>query len=252
MTAALLHRRLLCALLVAGALPARAQASGQLVDIYTSADFAPLLLADGRGLYPDLVALLNRQRPGGLHFKLHYLPRKRLQVRLEADDIDGIVIGMMPEWLGDTARARYLWSEPFSSDGYSLVSLAARPMRPSAPAAMVGASVGVTADYVYPGIDAWLRTTRMVRSDGPSDEKNLEKLLQGRVDCIIVASSMVRYFIRSQKMGDRLHVVALPGAVTERRFLAPQRQRAVFDKVAPLIKKLRDDPAWRSTVAAYE
>lgn len=246
MKALLIHLLLLCTLL------AGAGARAQVVNVYTSADFAPLMLGDGRGIYPDLIEHLNRQKPGGLSFKLSHVPRKRMQVLLEQNAIDGLVIGMMPEWFNDTAQKKYLWSAPFSTDGYVLVSQASNPLRPDMPAALVGATVGVTKGYVYPVVDGWLARSRMQRSEGVSDEKNLEKLLQGRVDCVIVAASMARYFIKTHKMTARLHVVPLAGPATERRFLAPHAQKAVFDTIAPLVRKLQDDPAWQKAVARYE
>jgi polar amino acid transport system substrate-binding protein len=242
--ASLLRTLFLCTLLQAGAVCA------QVVKVYTSANFAPLMLSDGRGVYADLVAHLNTTSPGGLSFELHYLPRKRLQLQLETDTIDGVVIGMMPEWLDDRRQQRYLWSAPFASDRYVLVSPAARALRPDA-AALAGASIGVTADYVYHGIERWIDKSRMVRSKATSDEKSLEQVLHGSLDGAIVAESMARYFIRVHKLGDRLHVATLP-TLSERRFVAPRRLRAVFDKIAPVIAKLRDDPAWKEKAARYE
>ncbi|NHZ35438.1 substrate-binding periplasmic protein [Massilia rubra] len=236
----------LCALLLANSAPA------QEVTVYTSASFAPLMLADGRGMYPDLIDYLNERKLGTFTFRLRYMPRKRLQVKLEDGSIDGMVIGMMPEWFDDVEQKKYLWSVPFATDRYALVSLAAKPVSPDAPAGLVGASVGITRGYHYPGIDAWLDSSRMLRSEGPSDEKNLEKLLLGRLDCVVVAESMARYFMRANGMTARLHLVTLASAPTERRMLAPRSQAAAFDKVAPVLKKLKNDPAWQRIVATYQ
>ncbi|MFB9242491.1 transporter substrate-binding domain-containing protein [Massilia antarctica] len=240
-----LRLSILCALLLA------TSAAAEVVTVYTSASFAPLMLGDGRGIYPDLIGYLNRLKPGGLTFKLQFMPRKRLQVKLEDGSINGIVIGMMPEWFDDVEQKKYLWSAPFSTDRYALVSLAAKPVSPDAPAGLVGASVGVTLGYSYPGIDSWLASSRMLRSEGPSDEKNLEKLLLGRLDCVIVAESMARYFIRAQGMSSRLHLAILASPPTERRMLVPHSHAAAFEKIAPVLKKLKDDPAWQRIVATY-
>lgn len=242
----LLSLAMLCALLQSRSAPAQA------ITVYTSASFAPLMLADGRGMYPDLIAYLNQRKLGTLRFSLHYMPRKRLQVKLEDGSLDGMVIGMMPEWFDDVDQNKYLWSAPFASDRYALVSLAARPVGPDAPASLAGASVGVTLGYQYSGIDAWIARARMVRSEGSSDEKNLEKLLLGRVDCVIVAESMARYFMRAHGMTHKLHLATLASAPTERRMLAPRSHAAAFEKIAPVLKKLKDDPAWQRIVATYQ
>ncbi len=239
-----------CLLLVAGLLPGPG-ARAELVNVYTSANFAPLMLGDGRGIYPDLVSFLNREHIGGHTFKLHYLPRKRLQVKLEEGSLDGIVVGMMPEWLGDSTQKKYLWTAPFAADRFALVSLASRPINPDT-GAKAGTSVGVTTGYVYPGLDGWFARSRMTRRESVSDEKNIEKLLLGRVDCVIVAESMARYFMRTHALAARLRLYPMPGPATERRFLVQQRDVHLYEVLAPAVRALKDDPAWRRAAAAYE
>ena len=226
-------------------------ARADVVDVYTSANFAPLMLADGRGIYPDLVNWLNRQQLGGHTFQLRYLPRKRLQVKLEDGTLDGIVIGMMPDWLDDAAQTKYLWTVPFDADRFALVSLASRPMNPNHPGTLKGGTIGITMGYVYPGLDDWFFRSGLQRSGGLSDEKNIEKLLRGRIDCVIVSESMARYFIRTHKLESRLRLHPMPGPATQRRFAVRLRDSALFRDLAPAIRKLRDDPAWQAALQAY-
>ncbi|MES2015688.1 MAG: ABC transporter substrate-binding protein [Pseudomonadota bacterium] len=235
----------LCALLLAAA------ARADVVNVYTSASFAPLMLGDGRGIYPDLIAHLNRKKPGGLTFRLLYMPRKRLQVKLEEGSLDGVVIGMMPEWMADPAQKKYLWTAPFSSDRFVLASLASKPVRPDGPRHSTG-SIGITVGYVYPGLDDWLVSSGLQSSIGASDEKNIEKLLLGRVDCVIVAESMARYFMRTRQLANTLRLYPMPGPSAERRFLVQHRQATVYEQLAPLIRKLPADADWRRAAAAYE
>lgn len=237
---------LACTLLLAG-LGARAE----VVNVYTSANFAPLMLADGRGIYPDLIAHLNQQS-GSVQYKLYYLPRKRLQVKLEDGSLPGIVIGMMPGWLNDPDQSKYKWTAPFATDRFALVSLASNPIDPNKVAVLTRASVGVTTGYVYPGLDQWFSQSRLQRADGVSDEKNIEKLLLGRIDCVIVAESMARYYVRNHHLGARLRIFVMPGQPTERRFLVQQRDARLFEGLNAQIRQLKDDTAWRKTVATYE
>jgi polar amino acid transport system substrate-binding protein len=232
-----------CALLLAAA------ARAEVVNVYTSANFPPLMLGDGRGIYPDMVAYLNGHQTGKLTFVLRYLPRKRLQVQLENGSIDGIVIGMMPEWLGDSAQKKYLWTAPFASDRFALVS---RPAKPCSANTLQGASVGVTAGYVYPGIDRWLDASGALRKDASGDQSNIEKVLHGRIDCAIVAESMARYFIRFNRLHGKLTLAVLQGPRTERRFLVPHSQASKLKPLVRLVDKVNADPAWRRIAASYE
>jgi polar amino acid transport system substrate-binding protein len=239
-------------LVLAAALACAGTARAEVVHVYTSANFAPLLLGDGRGTYPDLVAWLNRQKLGELTFELHYIPRKRLQVKLEDGSLDGIVIGMMPQWLDDEHQKKYLWTAPFDIDRFALVSLTAKPVDPAHARTLRGGTLGVTLGYVYPGLDEWMVQSGLQRSGGVSDEKNIEKLLRARVDCVIVSESMARYFIRTHKLENKLRIFPLPGQPTERRFLVQHRDAAVYAQLAPAIRRLKDDPSWQQTVHAYQ
>jgi polar amino acid transport system substrate-binding protein len=228
------------------------QCKAEAITVYTSANFAPLIIDDKRGLYPELIAHLNRQKLGDFTFVLSYLPRKRLQVKLEQGSIDGIVIGMMPQWFNDVPQTKYLWTESFGADNFILVSSLARPVDPERPSTLAGATIGLTLGYVYPGIDQWVAQHGMLRNDALSEEKNVEKLLLGRVDCIIVSQTVIRYYLKLHGLQRKFMYGQVPGQVTERRFLIPHAYRRVHDKLAPAVKKLEHDPAWQRISEKYQ
>lgn len=245
-------KRIASLLLLLCGLALGAGVRAEVVNVYTSANFAPLMLGDGHGIYPDLISHLNQSRPGGYTFRLSYMPRKRLQVKLEEGSLEGLIIGMMPEWLADSAQKKYLWTAPFAADRFALVSLASRPMNPQKMRSLNGASIGITTGYVYPGLDDWFLKSRLQKRGGVSDEKNIEKLLLGRVDCVIVAESMARYFIRTHKLKARLRMHPMPGPGTERRFLVQHRDAQVFKALAPAVQALKADTAWHQAISVYE
>lgn len=220
------------------------------VTVYTNATVGPLVIDGNSGLYPELVTYLNQLKPGGLEFTLVRLPRKRLQLELERGTLDGIVIGLMPQWVGDAALEKFLWTDPFARDSFVLVSRTANPFvfgQPGAP----GARIGVTLGYVYPGVDEWIERNKFVRNDAPSEEHNLDKLVLARVDMAVVTDSVYRYYMRTHHATVGVMAEALPGKPTERRFLLPKSKRELYDKLAPAIHKLRDDPRWRRIQAQY-
>lgn len=219
--------------------------------VYTSANFAPLVIGDS-GIYPDLVAHLNRQNLPGLTFKLIYLPRKRLQLMVEEARLDGIVIGMMPHWFNDSAQQKYLWTVPFATDRFVVISRTGSGLDPSVAGSMSGRSIGMVLGYVYPDLDDWIARLGLVRADAKSEEINLEKLRLGRVDCVAVAESVARYYIKTHDGAGKFQLLDTPSGPAERRFLVPHAKAAVFDKLAPVIRKLKDDPAWQRITARYQ
>ncbi|WP_342119676.1 substrate-binding periplasmic protein [Pseudoduganella sp. OTU4001] len=232
------------------ALPPAARADT--ITVYTSANFAPLVIDGSRGIYHDAIDYLNKQAPQGTSFRLAYLPRKRLQMRLEDGTLDGIVIGMMPQWFDDIAQKKYLWTMPFAVDRFVLVSRTERPLQPDVPGSLSGKSIGLTLGYVYPGIDEWIQRHGLVRQDAMSEEINLEKLRRGRIDCVAVSESVARYFVRLHSLNGSLTFVDLPGRATERRFLVPLGRNDLYDTLLPIVKRMRDDPQWLRATARYQ
>jgi polar amino acid transport system substrate-binding protein len=243
-------RRWAVALLWLAILMAGPAAHAERVTVYTSATVGPLVINGTTGLYPELVAYLNQLKPGGLEFTLVTLPRKRLQIELNRGTLDGIVIGLMPQWVGDPAQTRFLWTDAFAHDGFVLVSRSANPFVFGQPAT-AGARIGVTLGYVYPGVDEWIERNKFVRDNAPSEEHNLDKLVLGRVDMAVVTDSVYRYYLRTHHATGGVIGEALQGRATERRFLLPKSKRELYDKLAPAIHKLRDDPHWRSIQDRY-
>jgi polar amino acid transport system substrate-binding protein len=222
------------------------------ITVYTSANFAPLVIDGTRGIYHEAIDYLNQQSGDGTVYRLAYLPRKRLQMRLEEGSLDGIVIGMMPQWFDDVAQKKYLWTTPFAVDRFVLVSRNEHPVQLAAQGSLAGKSIGLTLGYVYPGIDDWIRRQGLLRQDAISEEINMEKLRRGRIDCVAVSESVARYFVRLHGLDGSLTLVDLPGRATERRFLVPLGRSDWYDKVAPLVKRMRDDPQWLRTAAKYQ
>jgi polar amino acid transport system substrate-binding protein len=244
-------RKLLLILLLLASSAFCRHAGAEVVMVYTSANFAPLVIGDG-GVYADLVAYLNRQKLPGLSFKLIYLPRKRLQLMVEEERLDGIVIGMMPHWFNDTAQQKFLWTVPFATDRFVVVSRTGSGMNPNTAGSLSGRSVGLVLGYVYPDLDDWIARQGLVRADAAGEEINLEKLRLGRVDCVAVAESVARFYMKTHAIGGTFTLDELPARQTERRFLVPHAKAAVFAKLAPAIRKLKDDPAWQRIAAKYQ
>lgn len=245
-------RKILLILTLLGAGMLFGYARAETVTVYTSANFAPLVVGDDGGVYADLVAYLNRKNLPELRFKLNYLPRKRLQMMVEENRLDGIVIGMMPHWFDDAAQQKYLWTVPFALDRFVAVTRTASGLTPAVPGSMSGRSLGLVLGYVYPELDGWIQQQGLVRNDAIGEEVNLEKLRLGRVDCVAVAESVARYYMKVHAVGDAFQLTALPSRQTERRFLVPHGKAAVYQQLAPVIRKLRDDPSWQRIMARYE
>ena len=117
---------------------------------------------------------------------------------------------------------------------------------------LAGKSIGLTLGYVYPGIDEWIQRHGLLRQEAISEEINLEKLRRGRIDCVAVSESAARYFVRLHGLNGSLTLVDLPGHATERRFLVPLGRSDLFEKVAPIVRRMREDLQWLRMASKYQ
>ena len=53
-------------------------------------------------------------------FTVQEIPRRRLDLLLQQGQLDGLVVGVSPDWFADASR--YRWSHAFIDDGNLLVS----------------------------------------------------------------------------------------------------------------------------------
>lgn len=221
------------------------------VTVYTNASFAPLVIDARTGLYPETVAYLNRLKIEGLDFKLNTMPTKRLRLLLDSGQLDGIVIGMTPEWFDDAAQRKYLWTQPFFRDAFVLVSKSIQPIFTGQLTPGRVLKIGVTRGYVYPGIDEWIDQHKMLWDEALTEEGNLHKLMRDRIDAVVVSESVLRFYVKGKQFPDGLIVEGLPGRPTERRMLIPRSKQYVFDKLAPVFEQLQSDPAWQALVGRF-
>jgi polar amino acid transport system substrate-binding protein len=100
-------------------------------------------------------------------------------------------------------------------------------------------------------VDEWIEQNRFVRDNAATEERNLDKLLLGRVDMIVVTDSVFRYYMRAHRVTGGVISEALPGKPSERRILVPKSRRDLFDKLAPAIRRLGEDPRWKVIQSRY-
>jgi polar amino acid transport system substrate-binding protein len=68
---------------------------------------------------------------------------------------------------------------------------------------------------------------------------------------VALAESVLRYY-RKRHPADQFVIYPLPSRQTERRFLVPHGRAAVYDKIAPVLRKVKDDSEWQRLMLRYE
>lgn len=213
-----------------------------------------ILDLEGRaGLSFDLIALLNQhaENRGRYHFQLDYLPRKRLDMHLGSNRT-GLVLWVNPGFFDDPQAEAYHWTPALLHDQQDVLSRAERPFDYLGPASLHGRTLGSVLGHRYPAIQSDIDSGLIQREDVAIDRQNLDKLLSGRLDQILIPHSTLLFFIQQLQLNGQLHVSPTPLKRFERQLLVKDSgdgELSVFlDRV---IAGLAQNPDWQVLLHQY-
>ena len=203
------------------------------------------------GLYYDFSRYLSLKSEK-YEFHTIYLPRKRIDIYLERNILDGILLGANPIWFQDKARKKYLWSPPVFFDQDEVVSLAATPFEYLGPESLINKSLGGVLGFYYLGIDPLVSQGKIIRNDARSEESVLKMILTKRVDVGIVSRSTFQYFSNREKWKDKFHLSRRPHDIFTRNILIPHKNKAIYNHITPLLNNLKDDHNWQRILKKHQ
>ncbi|NUT76595.1 transporter substrate-binding domain-containing protein [Pseudomonas sp. C1C7] len=128
-----------------------------------------------QGILYDVMLSLATQV--GAPAEFHVLPRSRVQIAMEHNEID-VRCYVAQSWLPNLPD-NYLWSVPLWTQPDLLVS---RPVPPTEviPASLPRQTIGTVLGYSYPTLQPLFDANQLLRDDARNQELVLEKLLAGR------------------------------------------------------------------------
>lgn len=155
-----------------------------LVEVKSTQDSQQLtsgILKDlGRALYKEM----------GIEYSEVLLPKKRIPQSLLSGAVD-IVCHTNEVWLQDTSR-EVLWSHDLYKSTNRIVYTGSKPLHKIQD--LYGHRVGSALNFVYRDLDPHFKKMDIIREDGPNNESNLQKLLKGRIDYIVLSNMEYNYY----------------------------------------------------------
>ncbi|MAZ88085.1 MAG: hypothetical protein CL693_10600 [Cellvibrionaceae bacterium] len=145
------------------------------------------------GLYPAFIELLNQSQQHW-SLSLKHLPRKRLQLRLDQNRLDGAVIGVNPLWFSDKSQIKYLWSAGFINDRDVIAVKGSSDIKYTTLEDLHGLKFAVPRGWYFAGISEKIDQDLIQSFETSSDIQNLKLIAQGRVDATVISLPTLLYF----------------------------------------------------------
>lgn len=169
------------------------------------------------------------------------LPQKRVGPDLVAGEL-GLVCFVHESWFPPEMTNRLLWSDDLTSNTNLIATINGKAV--SKVEDLFGKQVGVIVNYYYKKMDPYFESGKITKETGPSTASNIQKLLHGRMEYMIISNLEFDYYkkknpeLRSYDLG--LDTVKVKCALSKKagielselnRAIAALKKNGVLDKI---------------------
>lgn len=243
----------LCAFVLLLAL-SHVAAAEEILPAYNTYQSVPFVVSDG-GMAADLVAYINGKLKGKYQFKLTEITRDALNKTVINDsNFKGVVLFLSPFFVADTGKTKFTWTQPLMSDSNVVISLGSRKLEYNGPGSLTGLKFGGIAGNRYAGLEEHFGKD-IQREDVTEELFNIKKVVNGKVDVTIMASSTYRFLLK--QMGkesagrSNLYTSSKQHAEFERHLFVAKDNAALGAELNAVVAGMKADPAWKSILAKY-
>ncbi len=238
-------------ILVLGGTSLSASAEPEQVTVWSYYTIPPFAPDENPGLSDELIALMNKRAGGRFHFSLEIMPRKRIEQHLALNDA-GLVLFISPEWLTPPEGSNAVWSGPMFVDRNGLLFSGKMPVDYTGPESLFGMTMGGVVGRKYKGVDPLVESGRIIREDALSEELNVLKLAERRIDFMTAPESVLRYLVEKMDIADKVFFSSTPLFEYTRHILVNNTSPEVREFVLQFIHNLPVDPAWVMLKQRYQ
>ena len=204
-----------------------------------------------QGMYFDLAESLS-DISVKYKFETVFVPRKRLNVLVEKQNLDGLVVGVLPVWFKDKNESKYLWSDGFYPDRDEFVSLKTLPFEYKGKSSLQGKIVGSVAGHYYREINEAVKVGDLLRIDTVGELEVLQLIEKQRVDFGLVSQSVFKYLRKNQNIQDIFHTSTIPHDQFSRRAFTTPNHSPYFDEFTLRLQQLVESGELTSLINKYQ
>ncbi|WP_374029056.1 substrate-binding periplasmic protein [Bdellovibrio bacteriovorus] len=140
------------------------------------------------GILKDLGEALSQE----MGYKPHWilLPKKRVAPSLASGNVQ--ILCHLNEVWQPAIKDDVWWSQDIYRSTNLIVYTTAKPVRSLAD--LNGERVGTVLNFIYQNLDSSFAKKTILREDGPNNESNIRKLLNGRLEYVIMSNLEFNYY----------------------------------------------------------
>ncbi|MCR8921147.1 transporter substrate-binding domain-containing protein [Dasania sp. GY-MA-18] len=227
-------------------------AAQQTITLYAYHDAPPFVIDSkaGKGLNFDFFNTLKNHAPADIRFEYQFITRPELNKRLAAG-LPTIALWANPVWFKDTQQEKYLWSRALFSDKDVVIARKGSSLLYHQPSDLNGLTVGTRTGYYYAGVSELMSENKIQRMDVSNDKANIEQLIRGDVDAIIISKSSFFYYAKLLKVISSTAIVGQPHSSYKRHLLISRHYQAQEQAINDILLKLSKDENWRFRLTIY-
>jgi polar amino acid transport system substrate-binding protein len=236
---------------MAAFLPSAAQAAGEIIPLIDYNGYPPIVVdvENSKGMLWDLADLLCRRSAGKYQFVAAEMPRRRLDIQIQAGD--RLVVPFVdPGFFGDPGMTKYFWTRAMFEDRQEIISPADKPIDYSGPDSLAGLVFGGVFGRIYGPLEDAFRSGKIVRSDALDEMSNLLKVSTGRVAVGSISSLALGYYRQIDGRTEALHISSQPLYPIKRRIMVVGGA-APRDFIDAQLQDIGTAEDWRSMLGKY-
>lgn len=196
------------------------------------------------GILKDLGEALFKE----MNFKptIILLPKKRVAPSLLSGSAN-IVCHLNEIWQSKIAKDVY-WSHDIYQSTNVIVYIGNKPLHQIKD--LYGLRVGGVLNFVYRDLEPHFQSKRITREDGPNNESNLQKLLNGRISAIIMSNLEYNYY---KKLYPNLDSADLEmDSIMTKCALSKKSKKITLDKLNKAIDAIRKNGTLDKILKTYQ
>ena len=221
------------------------------VRVFTYNNRTPFVVNPSKqeGLEYRLCTWLTKESKGQFQFLLKVTTAEEIRTLLEADKLDGVVMGVNQSWFSEAIRKKSLWTPAILFDKNIVLSLNSKKVDFTGPASLLGLRVAVVTSWVYAELGENFSNGKIHRLDNPSEPMALRAVAEGKADAAIVSEWTYLYEqLRGDLQGD-FFTADQPALSFTRKILVPSSKKPVFDYLCKVLADVKHSSGWQEATS---